>query len=84
MTDTYKDIPTIIQQHKERGTHRHYTRQAILDRIEELHLKASERYAHHLDALESPPNEFLHQLYLDYDEFTYAIKYLVQTLDTHP
>lgn len=84
MTDTYKDIPTIVQEHKERGTHRCYTKQAILERIGELHVKASERYALHLDELEQPENQFIHQLYLDYDEFSYAIKYLIEKLDTYP
>jgi hypothetical protein len=79
-TDKHKDIPTIIQTHKEAGTHSAYTRKDILNRIAELHGKASERYAMHLESLEKPENEFIHQLYLDYDEFTYAIKYLIEKL----
>lgn len=88
-TDTHKDIPSIIAEHRDttlhpRGTHPVHTKAAILARIEELHHKASERYAMHLDELEKPANEFVHQMYLDYDEFTYAIKYLIETLPSHP
>ena len=83
--DKCKDIPTIISEHRDRakrphGTHPANTRAAILARIEELHERASERYAMHLEELEQPHNEFVHQLYLDYDEFTYAIKYLIERL----
>jgi uncharacterized protein YnzC (UPF0291/DUF896 family) len=82
-TDKNKDIPSIIAEHRDRKPHpAHpiYTKQAILLRVNELHEKASERYAMHLDELEKPENEFIHQMYLDYDEFTYAIKYLIEKL----
>jgi hypothetical protein len=83
--DNCKDIPTIISEHRDKtlrphGTHPCHTRRAILERIDELHNRASERYAMHLEALEQPENDFIHQLYLDYDEFTYAIKYLIERL----
>ena len=79
-TDKYKDIPRIIRAHKENGTHPAYTRKDILNRIGELHEKATERYVMHSEDLERPENEFIHELYLDYDEFTYAIKYLIERL----
>jgi hypothetical protein len=87
-TDQHKAIPTILSEHRDktlrpRGTHPSHTRAAILARIEELHQHASERYTMHLDDLEKPQNQFLHQMYLDYDEFTEAIKYLVEQLPSH-
>jgi len=82
-TDKCRDIGSIVQEHEERNVHRCHTKRAILERIGELHVKASERYANYLDELEKPENEFIHQLYLDYDEFTYAIKYLIEKLDTN-